>query len=85
MSERDRLEKAAYDLAMLQNLHKTDEERTQQLLEYGQKANDEGTAFLVISRRGSTAHALVGIGMISGQWEFDGIAYDSSKRSSKIM
>lgn len=26
MSERDRLEKAAYDLAMLQNLHKTDEE-----------------------------------------------------------
>lgn len=68
---------AGYNMEDNAALHKTDEERTQQLLEYGQKANDEGTAFLVISRRGSIAHALVGIGMISGQWEFDGIAYDT--------
>lgn len=57
--------------------YKTDAERTQILLEYGQKAHDEETAFLVISRCGGTAHALVGIDMISGEWEFDDITYDT--------
>ena len=62
----------------------SDEERVQQLLSTAEKASNEGKYFLIIEDAKSIkinsderfSHAVAGIGIAEGEWEFNGIHYD---------
>lgn len=51
-------------------------EQCQDLIKYGQKANETGKYFFIAFKGTDLAHAIVGIGMADGHWSFNGKDYD---------
>lgn len=57
-------------------LHYTKEEQVDILLDKAKKATEKGKYFLITFNFDYTAHAVTGMGMIDGDWEFNGEKYD---------
>lgn len=56
--------------------HYTNEERFDIMLDTAKKATDEGKYFLIVYKSDNLFHAVAGIGMIDGEWEFEGKQFD---------
>lgn len=66
-----------FQLYMYWNLaHYTKEEKVDILLEKAKKATEQGKYFLIVLDSDNLAHAVTGIGMMDGEWEFNGEKYD---------
>ncbi|MDE6784363.1 MAG: hypothetical protein K2J26_03200 [Ruminococcus sp.] len=66
-----------FQLYMYWNLaHYTKEEKVDILLEKAKKATEQGKYFLIVLDSDNLAHAVTGIGMMNGEWEFNGEKYD---------
>lgn len=66
-----------FQLYMYWNLaHYTKEEKIDILLEKAQKATEQGKYFLIVLDSDNLSHAVTGIGMMDGEWEFNGEKYD---------
>ncbi|MDE7365216.1 MAG: hypothetical protein K2N27_10130, partial [Ruminococcus sp.] len=57
-------------------LHYTKEEQVDILLDKAKKATEQGRYFLITLNFDYMAHAVTGMGMIDGEWEFNGEKYD---------
>jgi len=51
-------------------------ERVEKLLETAEKAAEDKKYFLIMIRSGNFMHAVAGIGVLEGDWEFEGKHYD---------
>ena len=66
-----------FQLYMHWNLaHYTKEEKVDMLLEKAQKATEQGKYFFIVLYSDNLNHAVTGIGMMDGEWEFNGEKYD---------
>lgn len=56
--------------------HYTKEEKVDMLLETAQKATEQGKYFLIILDAKELSHAITGMGIMDGHWEWDGRTFD---------
>lgn len=69
--------KPDFQLYMYWNLLQyTREEKVDILLDKAKKATEQGKYFLIVLQSDRLAHAVTGLGMMDGDWEFNGKKYD---------
>ena len=56
--------------------HYTNEEKVDILLKIAERSAKKGEYFLIVADAKNFSHAMAGLGIVDGEWEFNGVKYD---------